>query len=90
MLCVVPKDDEEPEGVGGADWLGTTQAAAYIGVVPRTLYRLIDEDKIPAFKLGRVIRLRRSDLDAFLESTRVRPGDLSKLYPPPKPGGSRD
>lgn len=65
----------------GGDWLGTTEAAEYLGVVPRTLYRMIDEGHIPAFKLGRVIRLKRGDLDAFLEATRVQPGELKHLYP---------
>jgi excisionase family DNA binding protein len=62
-------------------WLGTTEAAERLGVVPRTLYRMIDEGAIPAYKMGRVIRVKESDLDAFLEGTRVQPGSLAHLYP---------
>ena len=62
-------------------WLGTTEAAERLGVVPRTLYRMIDEGQIPAYKMGRVLRLKESDLDAFLETTRVQPGELKHLYP---------
>ncbi len=62
-------------------WLGTTEAAERLGVVPRTLYRMIDEGQIPAYKMGRVIRVKASDLDAFLETTRVQPGSLAHLYP---------
>ncbi|MDQ3107752.1 MAG: helix-turn-helix domain-containing protein [Actinomycetota bacterium] len=62
-------------------WLGTTEAAERIGVVPRTLYRMIDEGLIAAYKMGRVIRVKESDLDAFVETTRVRPGSLAHLYP---------
>lgn len=62
-------------------WLGTTEAAERLGVVPRTLYRMIDEGAIPAYKMGRVIRVKESDLDAFLETTRVQPGSLAHLYP---------
>lgn len=62
-------------------WLGTTEAAERLGVVPRTLYRMIDAGQIPAYKMGRVLRLKESDLDAFLETTRVQPGELSHLYP---------
>jgi excisionase family DNA binding protein len=62
-------------------WLGTTEAAEKLGVVPRTLYRMIDEGQIPAYKMGRVIRLKEADLDSFLESTRVQPGELKHLYP---------
>jgi excisionase family DNA binding protein len=62
-------------------WLGTTEAAERLGVVPRTLYRMIDEGQIAAYKMGRVIRVKESDLDTFLESTRVQPGELKHLYP---------
>lgn len=62
-------------------WLGTQEAARHLGITARTLYRFIDEGAIPAFKLGRVLRLRLSDVETFLESTRVRPGDLEHLYP---------
>ena len=62
-------------------WLGTTEAAERLGVVPRTLYRLINDGQIPAYKMGRVIRVKESDLDSFLEETRVQPGTLSHLYP---------
>ena len=62
-------------------WLGTQEAARQLGITPRTLYRLINEGEIPAYKLGRVLRLRLSDVEAFLESARVQPGDLEHLYP---------
>lgn len=73
------------KGAGG--WMGTTEAAERLGIVPRTLYRLLDEGKIPAYKLGRVIRIEVDDLDAFLEEHRVPPGTLGHLYPPPGPRG---
>jgi excisionase family DNA binding protein len=62
-------------------WLGTQDAARQLGITARTLYRLINEGEIPAYKLGRVLRLRLSDVEAFLESARVQPGDLEHLYP---------
>jgi excisionase family DNA binding protein len=62
-------------------WLGTQDAARQLGITPRTLYRLINEGEIPAYKLGRVLRLRLSDVEAFLEKVRVQPGDLEHLYP---------
>lgn len=62
-------------------WLGTQEAARHLGITARTLYRLIDEGEIPAYKLGRVLRLKLSDVGMFLESARVQPGDLEHLYP---------
>lgn len=63
-------------------WFGTPEAAAYIGITQRTLYRLIDAGAVPAYEMGRVIRIKRSDLDAFLEASRVQPGELRHLNPP--------
>lgn len=65
-----------------ATWLSTRQAADRLGITPRTLYRLIDTDGLPAYQIGRVIRLRDDDVTRWLQSRRIRPGDLSHLYPP--------
>ncbi len=62
-------------------WLGTREAAEELGISLRTLYRLIDEGSLIAYQIGRNLRIRRSDLDAFLESARVRPGDLGVRRP---------
>jgi excisionase family DNA binding protein len=72
---------EEGDEIVGTDWIGTTEAARYLGLTPRTLYRMIDEDELPAYRIGRVIRLRVADLDAFIESHRIKPGELEHLYP---------
>lgn len=64
-------------------WLSTKAAAEYLGITPRTLYRLIDESELPAYKFGRVIRLKQHDVDAFVEGSRVEPGSLKHLYPDP-------
>ena len=69
--------DEDP-------WLSTAEAARRLGITPRTLYRFIDEGQLPGYKLGRVIRLRESEVDAFIEASRVRPGSLKHLYPEAK------
>lgn len=60
--------------------MGTTDAMTYLGVQLRTLYRLIDEDQIPAYKFGRLIRLKREDVEAFVDGARIQPGTLRHLY----------
>ena len=62
-------------------WLSTAQAARVLGVTSRTLYRFIDEGQLAAYKFGRVIRLKESDVDAFIEASRIEPGSLEHLYP---------
>jgi excisionase family DNA binding protein len=84
--------DDDPEvdvdDVGDVDtseieWLSTQEAARRLGITPRTLYRFIDHGELPAYRFGRVIRLRAHEVDAFIESSRIKPGELEHLYPEP-------
>ena len=50
----------------------------------RTLYRFIDEGQLPAYKMGRVIRLQAGDVDEFISRARIVPGTLEHLYPDPR------
>jgi len=63
------------------EWLSTQAAAKRLGITPRTLYRFIDLGELPAYRLGRVIRLKATDVDAFIEGSRIEPGSLEHLYP---------
>lgn len=65
-------------------WMSTRETAERLGITLRTLYRFIDEGQIAAYKLGRVIRLKEADVDAFIEGARIAPGALEHLYPEPK------
>jgi excisionase family DNA binding protein len=62
-------------------WLSTQESAERLGVTLRTLYRFVDEGQIPAYKMGRVIRLKETDVEAFIEGARIQPGSLAHLYP---------
>lgn len=71
---------------GNADWLSTADAAQALGVTPRTLYRFINNGDLAAYRFGRVIRVKRADVDAFIEQSRIEPGTLDHL----SPDGGRD
>ena len=62
-------------------WLSTKDAAERLGITLRSLYRFIDEGDLVAYKFGRVIRLQQSDVDRFIEASRIEPGSLEHLYP---------
>jgi len=62
-------------------WLSTAESARRLGITPRTLYRFIDEGQLPAYRFGRVIRLKEDEVDAFIEACRIEPGTLEHLYP---------
>jgi excisionase family DNA binding protein len=51
--------------------LTTEEVLAYLNVTPRTIYRLIRTGELPAIRIGRQWRFRRSDLDAFLDRQRA-------------------
>lgn len=65
------------------EWFGTKDAAIHLGITLRTLYRIIDEGLLPAYKFGRVLRVKFSDVVEYMESAKVEPGDLRHLYPEP-------
>jgi excisionase family DNA binding protein len=63
------------------NWMSTKEAAEHLGVTLRSLYRFIDEGTLPAYKFGRVIRLKEDDVYGFIETCRISPGSLDHLYP---------
>jgi excisionase family DNA binding protein len=62
------------------EWLSTKAASKRLGITLRTLYRLIDTGQVPAYKIGRVIRLQADDVEDFIDSVRIEPGDLSHMH----------
>jgi excisionase family DNA binding protein len=59
--------------------LTVRQVARELGVVPRTVHGLINTGQLTGYWIGRVIRVRRVDLDGYLESVRIAPGALDHL-----------
>src|SRR5438270_5371172 len=50
-------------------WIGIDEAARYLAVPTRTLYLLAQRKQVPAVKVGRAWRFKRSVLDARLRDT---------------------
>ena len=84
-------DQGEPSGsrTTGTAWMSVQSAADELELTPRTIYRLINDGRLAAFRFGRVYRIRRSDLSEFLERAMVRPGDLDHLVEPNRSSGTR-
>jgi excisionase family DNA binding protein len=55
-------------------FLTTEEVLEYLQVNLRTVYRLIKAGKIPAVRVGRQWRFRKSDIDAWLDSQHSRSG----------------
>ena len=65
----------------GDEWMGAPAAAKRLGIRLVTLYRIIDSGALPAYKVRRVIRLKRADVDAYIKRCRVEPGTFAHLHP---------
>lgn len=52
---------------GNEEVLTVKEASGYLKIAEKTLYRFIREQNIPAFKLGREWRFKKSLLDKWME-----------------------
>ncbi len=53
-------------------WLSARQAAARLGVCPRTVHELVARGLLAGYRpTTRYLRFKRSTVDAYLESTRT-------------------
>ena len=53
------------------DLLTVEQAADYLNITEHFVRRLIRERRIPFLKVGRLVRLRRTDIDEYVASRLV-------------------
>lgn len=52
------------------------EVAERLGVHPETIRRLIHEGRMDAVRVGRVLRVARADVEAFIDRQRVKPARL--------------
>jgi two-component system, cell cycle sensor histidine kinase and response regulator CckA len=65
-------------------FLTTEEVLEYLQVNLRTVYRLIKAGKIPAVRVGRQWRFRKTDIDGWLDSQRPRVGARTPAPAPPR------
>jgi len=66
------KHDGEGGG-GGLDLLSIPELCQELGMGKSWVYRRIQSGEIPSVKLGRNIKVRREDLQGYLEAQRYQP-----------------
>jgi excisionase family DNA binding protein len=59
--------------------LSIPQACQFLGMGKSWVYRRIHNQEIPSVRLGRTIKIRRSDLEQYLEAHRHRSADSAQL-----------
>ena len=50
------------------NWVGITEAADFLGVTKDTIRNWIKKTDIPAHKIGKLWKFKRSELDAWVKS----------------------
>jgi excisionase family DNA binding protein len=49
--------------------VGIPEAAAYLGVTPRSIHNMLTDGRLKGYRLGaRIVRIRKADIDAALEA----------------------
>lgn len=54
-----------------AEIMTVNEVAEYLKISEVTTYKLVQEGKIPAFKIGRHWRVKRIDLEEFIEKLKL-------------------
>ncbi len=57
------------------EWFTTDELIRWLGLGRTKTYELLRSGEIPSYKIGRVRRIRRKDVEAWLERNRYRPGE---------------
>lgn len=66
-------------------FLTTEQVANILQVHPFTILKFLKAGKLRGVKLGRVYRIKESDVHAFLESRMTRGARQNEMQQPPEP-----
>jgi excisionase family DNA binding protein len=64
---------ERPQERRGLDLLSIPQLCQELGMGKSWVYRRLRSGEIPSVKLGRSIKVKRADLEEYLENHRFRP-----------------
>lgn len=52
-------------------YLSVAQTAAYLGLSPKTVYSWVEKGAMPAYKVGRVWRFDKTELDQFVRGEKA-------------------
>ena len=64
---------DRPQGQGGLNLLSIPEVCQELGMGKSWVYRRLKSGEIPSIKLGHNIKVRREDLEQYLDSQRYDP-----------------
>ena len=53
--------------IEGKSILNVNEVALFLDCCPRTIWTLIKSNKLLSFRVGSLVKIRRADLDAFID-----------------------
>jgi excisionase family DNA binding protein len=59
--------------LGQKEWFTTDELIRWLGIGRTKTYELLRTGEIPSYKIGRVRRIRRGDVEAWLERNKYPP-----------------
>jgi len=57
------------------EWLTADELVRWLEIGRTKTYEMLRSGEIPSYKIGRIRRIRRQDVDAWLERNKYRPGE---------------
>jgi len=72
---------EAVEKTAPKEFLSVKEAAEIVGLSEKAIRRAIDDGELPASKPRGRIRIKRTDLDAWIEASRVEPYSVPEIDP---------
>jgi len=56
------------------EWFTTDELIRWLGIGRTKTYSILQSGELPSYMIGRVRRIRRGDVEAWLDRNRSRPG----------------
>jgi excisionase family DNA binding protein len=75
------KETGRPQEGKGLELLSIPEVCQGLGMGKSWVYRRLKNGEIPSIKLGRSIKVKRSDLEGYLESMRYTPAAEAEVIP---------
>ena len=57
------------------EWFSADGLVRWLGIGRTKTYEMLSSGEIPSYRIGRLLRIRRQDVEAWLERNRYRPGE---------------
>jgi excisionase family DNA binding protein len=67
---IAPSDDQSKCSSKGSKLLTISDISAYLSIKQKTLYAKVESGEIPHYRIGRLVRFRLDEIDAWLEGCR--------------------